>query len=201
MNMDNWISYRPSGDYYLYTDPSNKREYYTFTPDPLYDNLEIKVDAELASLLSTANRLLGQLEGMSAFLPNADAIESIFLYREALLSCQIDGITAPFYDVVDASRKEDKITRPVKNYVSALRYSLETPKVLSYKNEILCEIHRVLMDTDDNNEYGSFRTKMISIGRVIVTANMPMYNPTAPDKLPLLCMIWKDLYAVKMILM
>ena len=52
-------------------------------------------------------RMLGQFEGMSAFLPNVTALESVLMHKEAFLSCQIDGINVSVYDMLDASRKPD----------------------------------------------------------------------------------------------
>lgn len=76
--------------------------YCTFIPAPLLD-IKMKMDAELATLLSNAHRLLGQLEGVSSFLPNANAVNTIMLQRETQLSCQIDGIVVPFYNILNTS--------------------------------------------------------------------------------------------------
>lgn len=140
MAANDWYNTRPSGQYYLYKTPNNNAAYSTFIPNPLCEKLDIAADAELTALLSTAHRLLGLLEGMSVFLPNATAIESVFLRKEALLSCQIDGIDAPFYDIIDASRKDDKGIVPVINYTSAMAHGLEKLSSNRYSNHLLCEI-------------------------------------------------------------
>lgn len=49
---DNRLRYRKSGQYRLMTEA--KFPYYTFIPNPLSGDLEIEIDAELATLLSTA---------------------------------------------------------------------------------------------------------------------------------------------------
>lgn len=184
MDMSDWLFPRPTGEYYCYEVPNSRESYDTFIPNLLCNDLDIKVDAELTNLLSTAHRLLGQLEGMSSFLPNADAVKSIILYKEALLSCQVDGINAPLYDILDSSRKEYKKIAPIKEYVSAMRYGLGKLDTTHYKNSLLCEIHSVLMNEGETQERGKFRTKQTLIGNVAMS-NMPIYNPTSPDKLTL----------------
>jgi hypothetical protein len=37
----------------------------------------------------------------------------VLLKKEAHLSCQIDGINAPFYDVLDSGSEKSKIHKPV----------------------------------------------------------------------------------------
>jgi hypothetical protein len=139
--MDEWMFHRPSGEYILKTEKHEKHDqrYYAFLPHPLTGNLAIKIDEELTSLLSTANRLLGRLDGMSAFLPNPVAVEKIMMFKEALLSCQIDGINAPLCNVLDSSRKADKLTAPVRKCASALLLGIERMSTSSYKNELLCQ--------------------------------------------------------------
>ena len=122
--MINRLGYRKSGEYHLIKKGDDGRSYFTFVPHPLSDNLDIGVDTELANLISIANRLLGQLEGMSSFLPNSQAIESVFMRKEALLSCRIDRIEVPLYSVCDATEKEQIKTRSIHNYISAISYNM-----------------------------------------------------------------------------
>lgn len=182
--MDEWVSYRPSGQYCPGMPGKGDVDYYTFTPNPLSTDLKIKMDAELASLLSTAHRLLGQLEGMSGFLPNIAAVNSIILQKEAILSCQIDGTNAPLYDVLDTSLKTDQTTAPIRSCVSAMHLGLEKIKAVQYKNALLCDIHKKLTLKGDSEEQGKFRTEQMFIGKIRVTTNYPFtYNPTAPTQL------------------
>lgn len=101
-----WLNYEPSGQFVQATTEFSRSGFCTFLPNPL-TSVKIKMDDELSELLCTAHRLLGQLEGMSAFLPNMTALESVMLYKETLLSCMIDGHKASVYDILDASRKPD----------------------------------------------------------------------------------------------
>lgn len=83
------------------------------------------MDTELATLLSNAHRLLGQLEGMSGFLPDVNAVNTIMLQREVQLSCEIDGIVVPLYNILNTSQKETDDINPIKNYISAMNTGLE----------------------------------------------------------------------------
>jgi Fic family protein len=175
------LYYKKSGEFRWITDV--RFPYYTFIPNPLNGDSEIEIDAELSTLLSTANRLLGQLDGMSGLLPNAEAIESIFLHKEALLSCQIDEFNMPFYDVIDATKKADKQNHTIYSYISAMKYGLNKSNGLKYNNTLLCDVHNELMvsDVDENN--GCFRKEQIFLKRV--RTNTEHYNPTAPGDINL----------------
>ena len=156
-----------------------KQSYYTFIPNSLSNGLEIEIDDELANILSVANRLLGQLEGMASLLPDIDAIELIFLRKEALLSCQIDEINAPFYDIVDTSKKEKRKNHDIDACISAMKYGLEKITEAHYNNTLLCDIHKGIMKSNCGEDIGQYRTKQIFLGNYVTNAEH--YNPTAPD--------------------
>jgi hypothetical protein len=137
-----WLFYRPTGEHIL-SETKDRLILYTFMPHPLTE-VKIKVDDELSNLLCTANRLLGRLDGMSDFLPNVFAVECILMHKEALLSCQIDGIEASLYNSLDASRKRDNKSLPIVNHVSAMRLGLERIQKTKYSNDLLCEIHGMI---------------------------------------------------------
>lgn len=125
--MDEWLSYKPSGEYSFERVGDYEENYCTFIPESLLD-IKIKMDVELAALLSNAHRLLGQLEGMSGFLPNANAVNTIMLQKEAQLSCQIDGIAVPLYKILDTSKKETDGMNSIKSYIFAMNTGLEKIK-------------------------------------------------------------------------
>lgn len=178
--MDEWLAYKPSGEYITDTLDKFGREYTTFIPDPLL-NLTIKMDPELVALLSNAHRLLGQLEGMADLLPNASAVNTIMLQKEAWLSCQIDGIVTPFYDVLNTFQKKEMSAVSVKSYISAMAIGLKKAQTVQYKNAILCAVHKELDLKDNHCIKGEFRTEHTAIGKIMVTSvGFPIYNPTSP---------------------
>lgn len=77
----------------------------------------------MTALLPNARRLLGQLEGMFGFLTNA--INTIRLQREAQLSCKIDGIAVPFYNILDTSQEGTEDINSIKSYISAMNTGLK----------------------------------------------------------------------------
>ena len=182
--MDNLVFHNAPGRYIPGEEFSSN--YYTFLPDPLVsNNLDIKIDDEMSSLLCMAHRLLGRLEGMSAFLPNRVAVESIFMHKEAFFSCEIDGITASFYDILDISRISDKTILPFKNHIAAMQTGLDKLSNSKYKNTILCDVHNVLTNTENSEESGQFRTKNTFLNKYLVNTNMlASYNPTSPKHMP-----------------
>jgi len=137
--MGNWLHYKQSGEYHLIRRKGNISSYFAFTPNSLSGNLEIEIDTELANLMSTASRLLGQLEGMSAFLPNAAAVESVFMRKEALMSCWLEGIDMPFYDVFDVTKRDKTSISFAQDYVTTTKYGLKKIASSQYTNNLLCQ--------------------------------------------------------------
>jgi len=179
-----WLFYRPTGEYILSETEDKRTALYTFLPHPLTE-VEVKVDEELSSLLCTANRLLGRLDGMSGFLPNVQAVELILMHKEALLSCQIDGKEASLYNALDTSRKRNDKTSPIINHTSAMRLGLDRVQKNKYSNRLLCEIHSIMTKDIENADRGTFRNKLMIPGKLVVSTNTtPTYYPTAPEHFP-----------------
>jgi Fic family protein len=168
-----------SGTYEIQRDKA--KIFYTFKPTPLCGVNLINTDEELTIFLSKAHRVLGILEGMTQFVPNVDAIESILLKKEALLSCQIDGSEASFEDVLHNSKKKNKYIFDIRNYIDAVL--LSKSKILNddISNRLLCDMHRVLVNDENSKTNGGFRRIQIFDKAAIYISDMRMYNPAAPE--------------------
>ena len=178
-----WLYYRPTGEHII-SETKDRQILYTFLPHPLTE-VKIKVDDELSNLLCTANRFLGRLDGMSDFLPNVFAVEYILMHKEALLSCQIDGIEASLYNSLDVSLKRDNKLSPILNHVSAMRLGLERMQKNKFSNNLLCEIHGMITKDKKNASSGTFRDNLTIPGKFVVSTNIaPAYYPTAPEHFP-----------------
>jgi Fic family protein len=177
--MSELARYKQSGKYHKII--KGNTSYYTFIPNPLTEGLEIEVDVEMATLMLIANRLLGQLEGMSAFLPNVEAIESVFVSKEAHQSCSIDGINESLYCLLNASEKNHSKTRVTRDYITAMKYGFGKLAESKYQNKILCEIHKELVTQDKDASSGSFRTEQVFIGKMVIITNSQHYIPSAPS--------------------
>src|SRR5665647_1142064 len=105
----------------------DQRSYYTFTPKPLCSLTDsvLPMDEQMITLLLQAHRLLGIIEGMSRHMPDVDTYINMLMKKEMHLSCQIDGINAPFYDILDSSSQKSKNAVNILNYVTAMKYAQE----------------------------------------------------------------------------
>src|ERR1700738_5030610 len=74
--------------------------YRAFVPKPWPPEPPIHLDSEMILLLSQAAMALGRLDGMSATLPNVDLFVAMYVKKEAVLSCQIEGTQASLIDVL-----------------------------------------------------------------------------------------------------
>ena len=125
------------------------RGYWVFVPNPLPPALSY--DRNLTSLLSEADRLLGELSGTGRLLPNPYLLISPYMRREAVYSSRIEGTQASLSDLFffeAAGQEEPKVpdVREVKNYVRAMEYGLERLTQLPVSLRLVREIHRVLME-------------------------------------------------------
>ncbi|HUU50544.1 MAG TPA: Fic family protein [Nitrospinota bacterium] len=123
--------------------------YWAFVPNPLPPR--IKFDKNIISLLSEADRLLGELSGTGRVLPNPYLLISPYIKREAVSSSRIEGTLASLDDLFffEAEEpKEPKVpdVREVKNYVEAMNHGVELLKKLPVSARLICEIHKVLME-------------------------------------------------------
>lgn len=168
-----------SGSYEIQMSKEHKcTRYYTFTPKLLcnLNNGFIGTNDELMVLLSQAHRLLGILEGMSQYIPDIDTYTNMLMKIEALLSCKIDRIDMPFYDILDFNSEKNKNVVDVSNCITAMQYACDK----GTSNKLLCEIHGILMRDSDNENIGKFR-KTQTFLKPHVFSNIKEYNPTAPE--------------------
>ena len=147
--------------------------YYTFTPRPLMEGGFYTMDDELATLLASTYRALGQLECMAQFLPAQNQLSSTLLFKESCFSKMIDYDTLDIYALM-AETGLTQTEESLQNIVSAYAYSLaaKTTKI-SYT------------ETASRTFYGTESTKKVYARHEpfflkSATANYRQYNPTAP---------------------
>lgn len=147
--------------------------YYTFTPRPLMEGNFYTMDDELATLLASAHRILGQLECMAQFLPMQNQFSAMLLFKESCFSKMIDYDTLDIYALV-AETGLTQTDETLRNIMSAYAYSLAAKTVkISYTETA----SRVL--------YGTGTTKKAHPRHEPIfwnnaTTNYRQYNPTAP---------------------
>lgn len=159
--------------------------YSSFKPKPLPpENPSVHFDAEMMALMSTAERLLGRLDGVTQTLPNPALFVAMYVQKEAVLSSQIEGTQASLSDVLgEISEKREDISE-VSQYVAAMNYGLRRLKDLPLSLRLLREIHSVLLKQGRGSERnpGEFRTSQNWIGPQGCTLmNATFVPPAVPD--------------------
>jgi Fic family protein len=162
--------------------------YKAFIPKPLPPSPAIRYDEELQSLLSTADRSLARLDGITTVLPNPDLFIAMYVKKEALLSSQIEGTQASLEGVLefeaDLIPKEnlDEI-KEVINYVRALNHGIERLKELPMSLRLIREIHKILLEETRgaHRNPGQFRRSQNWIGPPGFPLSEAIFVPPPPD--------------------
>jgi Fic family protein len=124
-------------------------EYWAFIPEPLPP--VINYDSKLTTLLSEAERLLGELSGTGRVLRNPYLLISPYVRREAVSSSRIEGTQASLSDlfIFEAAQMEQPRAADVvevRNYVRAMEYGVKRVVELPISTRLICEIHRILLE-------------------------------------------------------
>jgi hypothetical protein len=80
-----------AGRYVTQATGSALTAYRAFVPARLPTDPPVRIEGELQSLLSQADRALGRLDGSIQTLPHADLFVYMYVRKEAVLSSQIEG--------------------------------------------------------------------------------------------------------------
>lgn len=137
-------------------------DYWTFVPDPLPQSMGL--DADTVNLLATAERAVGELNGIGRMLPNPHLLIRPFLRREAVLSSRIEGTVTNLeqlllFEAEPANRSTSPDVREVINYVRAMEYGLRRLENLPVSLRLIREVHEHLMEgvRGQSNNPGEFR--------------------------------------------
>lgn len=164
---------------------SGQSEYKSFYPTNL-DELKFETfDKYILELLSKANYLLGQLNGMSLNIIDINQFIASYVKKEALYSSQIEGTQATLEDIFNAEN-ESNINADVEeivNYVKAINYAIELLETYPICNKYIKLIHEVLMNgvRGSDKTPGEFRKSQNWIGHYGSTLNNAKYIPPTVD--------------------
>ncbi len=162
--------------------------YWSFVPAPLPPALEF--DAPLVSVLSEADRALGELAGLGRTMSNPHLLVGPFMRREAVLSSRIEGTQTelaelyefeaaqlPLFDAKPSKRASD--VREVLNYVRAFQHGLERLEKLPISLRLMREVHDHLMRNirADYATPGEFRKSQNWIGKPGSTLSTAKFVP------------------------
>lgn len=164
--------------------------YRAFIPTPLPPTPPVRLEGELTSLLSEADRALGRLDGVSSILPNPDLFVAMYVRHEAVLSSQIEGTQSTLEDVLEfemdaRGARRTKDAEEVVNYVRAMNFGLERLASLPLSLRLLREIHERLMEGVRGSERspGDFRTSQNWIGPQGCTLSTATFVPPPPHEM------------------
>ena len=123
--------------------------YWTFDPDPLPPSLHL--DVNTVNLLATAERAVGELNGIGRMLPNPHLLIRPFLRREAVLSSRIEGTVTNLkqlllFEAEPTNRSSSPDVQEVINYVRAMEYGLKRLENLPVSLRLIREVHEQLME-------------------------------------------------------
>jgi Fic family protein len=164
--------------------------YRAFLPAPLPPDPPIRLDGEMARLLSDADRALGRLDGVATILPNPDLFVAMYVRHEAVLSSQIEGTRSTLEDVLawEANGRGKQVPGDVEevvNYVRAMNRGLERLNALPLSLRLIREIHAELLKGVRGGERspGEFRKTQNWIGPKGCTLADADFVPPPPHEL------------------
>jgi len=141
--------------------------HWAFVPNPLPPPL--KWTDSLVSLLSRADRALGELSGLGENLPNPHLLIYPFVRKEAVISSRIEGTQSSLSDLLlfEATKVEkQRDVREVQNYVKALEYGIKRLEELPLGLRLVRELHGIRREgvRGEGATPGEFRSPQNSIG-------------------------------------
>ena len=123
-------------------------QYKSFLPEKI-NHEWIIASPEINSLLSDANRLIGELNAFSQLTPDVDYFIKMHITKEATTSSQIEGTKTNIEDVLikeeDISPEKRDDWNEVQNYINAINYSIAQLETLPISNRLIRNTHKVLL--------------------------------------------------------
>jgi Fic family protein len=163
---------------------SGEAAYRSFVPSPLPPRPGIETNADLAEALVKAHKQLAVLDRSAACFPNIELVISMYVYKEALMSSQIEGTQATLEDIFNPlnDKNINRDVADVINYVKALKFAVGRLAELPLCNRLIQETHAVLLAGLRGAEKspGEFRRSQNWIGGGGSTIKNARYIPPNP---------------------
>jgi len=174
MNINDYIS----GEY------KQQYEYRSFSPTTINRAWEIS-DSEIQTLLSEADRVLGELNAFSQLIPDVDFFITMHITKEATQSSRIEGTSTNMEEAllaeqeVEPEKKDD--WQEVQNYIHAIHQAVEQLEHLPLSNRLLRDTHSKLMQGVRGKDKipGEFRKSQNWIG---VSLKQAVFVPPHHDE-------------------
>jgi Fic family protein len=162
-------------------------EYRSFQPT-LVRQEWIFSDPALLTLLSEADRAIGELNAFAQLIPDVDFFIRMHVAKEATQSSRIEGtqtnIEEAFYEERDIVPEQRDDWQEVQNYIHAINQAIEQLKALPLSNRLLRDTHHRLMQSVRGKDKlpGEFRESQNWIGVSLKNAVfIPPHHDSVPD--------------------
>ncbi len=171
---------------YISGEHRQQYEYKSFSPSLINHNWEI-TDGELLTLLSDADRALGELNAFSQLVPDVDFFIRMHITKEATESSRLEGthtnMEEALLDVEDIEPEKHDDWVEVQNYIKAINGAIEQLEDLPLSNRLLKDTHEVLMQgvRGEAKQPGKFRLSQNWIG---ISLKHAAFIPPHCDELP-----------------
>lgn len=159
MNINDYLS----GDYQA------QYQYKSFMPSLINHAWEV-TDGALLTLLSEADRALGELNAFSQLIPDVDFFIRMHITKEATESSRLEGtrtnMEEVFLDVEDIEPEKRDDWEEVQNYIKAINQATKELDTLPLSNRLLKQTHKILMQgvRGEGKLSGDFRKSQNWIG-------------------------------------
>lgn len=148
------------------------QSYSAFIPDDFPPKTKLEIPRKISEKHDKALHLLGELNGITRFLPDKDLFLAMFVRKDAASSSAIEGTNATFEDSIISGNQEQTSGLPkdvddILHYIDALNYGLLRSKEIPFTLKFIRELHGQLMTGARSTQHaypGEFRRTQNWIG-------------------------------------
>jgi Fic family protein len=162
-------------------------QYKSFAPSLIDHPWQIG-DSEVLTLLSDADRAVGELNAFSQLLPDVDFFIRMHITKEATESSRLEGTQTSmedaFLDIENIEPEKRNDWHEVQNYIHAINVAIKQLHDLPLSNRLLKQTHKILMQgvRGDSKLPGEFRRSQNWIGVSLKNAIfIPPHYEEVPD--------------------